>query len=130
MLPDPGMAHLRIVNSLPCSATVKPSWQPDPLVLPSMDIHRFVVSSDTERLRVDFSVGDCPGSIFNQSQGSQELVVKNMKVRCSRIFGVGFINSEYLLVCSARFIKMDIKIRLCSSIADMSTSLVLAVEGP
>ena len=81
VLPDPGMAHLRIVNALPCSATVAPSWQSEPLVLPSMDIHRFVVSSENEKLRVDFSVGDCPGINFSVKQGSQDLMVKNMKVR-------------------------------------------------
>ena len=74
------MAHLRVVNALPCSATVTPSWEAEPVVLPSMDIHRFVVSSETEKLRVQFSVGDCPGSDFTVKQGSQELVVRNMKV--------------------------------------------------
>ncbi|XP_043216312.1 solute carrier family 15 member 2-like isoform X1 [Amphibalanus amphitrite] len=85
VLPDPGMAHLRIVNSLPCSATVTPSWQSEPLVLPSMEIHRFIVSSETEKLRVDFSVGDCAGTTLNVKQGSQELVVRNMKSSTSML---------------------------------------------
>ncbi|XP_037085394.1 solute carrier family 15 member 2-like isoform X2 [Pollicipes pollicipes] len=79
VLPGAGHSHLRVFNTLPCDVTVTPTWGDEPLVLPSMGLHRYEVSAEQPWLRVNYSVSACPEANLGVTQGSQLMQIENMK---------------------------------------------------